>query len=133
VNDMNPANPVVNAKTSLKSKKFLSRIYLNSIYKKLSRSTAKATRRYQKYLGQKLDGRVGKVLPQYEGPTYVNSSFYATAGVPIVLYADSVYQQKFVFNGKNVFVHHMADAYQYLLNQHYPVVTAEPVAGASNK
>jgi hypothetical protein len=133
VNDMNPANPVVNAKTSLKSQKLLARIYLNSIYNKLSRSTAKATRRYQKYLGQKLDGRVGKVLPQYEGPTYVNSSFYATAGVPIVLYADSSYQQKFVFNGKNVFVHHMAEPYQYLLKQHYPELSTAAVAGTNNK
>jgi hypothetical protein len=41
------------------------------------------------------------------------------AGQTIVLMPDSLYHEKFVDNGKNVFLHHMGDPYLYLLKRQY--------------
>ena len=78
-------------------------------------------KRYRKYLGDMLYKQVKKSLPQFEKPSFVYSSNYMTAGVPIILPADSAYHAKFVFNGKDVFVHHSLKSYEYLVNQYYSV------------
>jgi hypothetical protein len=41
------------------------------------------------------------------------------SGVPIVLQADSAYNAKFKFDGKNVFLHHTFEPYFYLTELHY--------------
>lgn len=119
VNDFNSANPFVNAKKSIKQQKFLTRIYLNSVYNKLNGSTTKAMKTFRKQLGKKLFKVVKKNLPQYKEPQYVYSQNYTPAGVAIVLMADNDYKSKFVFDGKNVFVHHLLKPYVDLLDKQY--------------
>ena len=121
LNDMNPENPLANVDAALEKQNFFVRLYLKSIYKKMYKSTAKAMRTYKKYLGEKLDGRIKPTLPQYKPPEYAPSSLYATAGTPIILYADSAYYTRFPYDGKNVFIHHMSEPYKYLLKQYYGV------------
>jgi Lipase (class 3) len=121
IQDYNEVNPLADAKGIIKKQKFLIRTYMNSIYKKLDGSSSKASRKFEKYLGEKLFKLVEKPLPGYVKPTLAGTMNYSTAGTPIVLLADTAYLNKFTFDGKNYFVHHMLDPYMYLLNQHYPI------------
>lgn len=119
--DYNAVNPFTDAKATIKKQKFFVRLYMNSVYKKLDGSSAKAARKFRKYLGEKMYTLASKSLPGYEKPTLNFSMNYATAGTPIVLPTDTAYHQQFTFDGKNVFVHHMYKPYIHLLDQHYPV------------
>jgi Lipase (class 3) len=119
--DFNEANPLKDAKQTLKKQKFFVRLYLNHIYNKMDNASTKTMKRYRKYLGNTLAKIVKKSLPQFQKPAFVYSSNYMTAGTPIILYADTAYLQKFVFTGKNYFIHHMYQPYMYLLRQYYKV------------
>jgi hypothetical protein len=116
--DYNAVNPFTDAKATIKKQKFFVRLYMNSVYKKLDGSSAKAARKFRKYLGEKMYTLASKSLPGYEKPTLNFSMNYATAGTPIVLPTDTAYHQQFTFDGKNVFVHHMYKPYIHLLDQH---------------
>jgi hypothetical protein len=118
--DFNAANPFINARSTIRKQKIPVRWYLNSVYRKLDNSSAKAARRFQKYLGNKMYRLTKKPLPGYEKPVLHFSMSYATAGSPVILAPDAAYQQQFAFNGQNVFVHHMYAPYRYLLDLHYP-------------
>jgi hypothetical protein len=119
VPDMKYPNPLADAKTSIRKQKFLVRLVLNSMYGKMKRSSERTMKRYRKYLGSFLFKQVHKTLPQLRQPDFVYSSNYMTAGTPVILPADSAYYRRFVFTGKNVFVHHNLDAYLYLLRKYY--------------
>lgn len=119
VNDFNKTNPFTDAKKSISKQKFLARVYLNQVYNKLNRSSEKAMKTFKKQMGKNLFKMVKKNLPQYQQPQYVNSQNYMPAGVPIILMADEGYHQKFVFDGKNVFLHHLLSPYVYLLDKQY--------------
>lgn len=119
--DFNAVNPFTDAKATIKKQKFFVRLYMNNVYKKLDGSSAKAARKFRKYLGEKMYSLASKSLPGYEKPTLNFSMNYATAGTPIVLPTDTAYHQQFTFDGKNVFVHHMYKPYIHLLDQYYPV------------
>lgn len=119
--DYNQVNPFTDAKATIKKQKFLVRLYMNNVYKKLDGSSAKAGRKFRKYLGEKMFTLSSKSLPGFEKPTLHYSMNYATAGTPVVLPTDSSYHTQFPFDGKNVFVHHMYQPYIYLLDQYYPV------------
>lgn len=119
IGDMKYPNPLADAKTTIRKQKFLVRLVLNSMYNKMNRRSRKTMRTYRQYLGHTLFKRVKPVLPQLREPSFVYSSHYMTAGVPVVLPADSNYYQQFVFDGKNVFVHHSLKAYVFLLQQYY--------------
>lgn len=119
VNDFNNTNPFTGAKESIRKQKLITRIYLNSVYNKLNCSSTKAMKTFRKQLGKKLFKMVKKNLPQYKEPHYVYSQNYMPAGVPVVLMADADYKSKFVFDGKNVFVHHLLKPYVDLLDKHY--------------
>jgi hypothetical protein len=120
MNDMNTVNPLKDAKSVIKKQSFFVRLYLNHIYHKMANGSATAMKRYRKYLGKTLYKQVRKSLPDLKEPDFAHSSNYMTAGTPIILMADSAYRSKFIFDGKNYFVHHSLKAYQFLLNQCYP-------------
>jgi pimeloyl-ACP methyl ester carboxylesterase len=119
VADMKYPNPLADAKTTIRKQKFLVRLALNCMYGKMKKSSEKTMKHYRKYLGSFLFKQVHKALPQLRQPDFVFSSNYMTAGTPVILPADSAYYRKFVFTGKNVFVHHNLDAYLYLLRKYY--------------
>lgn len=117
--DMKTPNPLADAKTTIRKQKFLVRLALNSMYGKMKKTSEKTMKRYRKYLGSFLFKQVHKTLPQLHQPDFVYSSNYMTAGVPVILPADSAYYNRFRYNGKNVFIHHGMDAYLYLLRKYY--------------
>jgi hypothetical protein len=119
LDDFNQLNPFADIRPALKKQGALQRYYLTSVYKKMDRRTRKAADTFQKYLGDLVDKQVHKTLPQFEKPRFANSNNYTVAGQTIVLMPDSLYHEKFVDNGKNVFLHHMGDPYLYLLKRQY--------------
>lgn len=119
LDDFNQLNPFVDIRPALKKQGALQRYYLTSVYKKMDRRTRKAADTFQKYLGDLVDKQVHKTLPQFQKPRFANSNNYTVAGQTIVLMPDSLYHEKFVDNGKNVFLHHMGDPYLYLLKRQY--------------
>jgi hypothetical protein len=120
IQDYNEVNPLANAKSTIKKQKFMVRVYMNSIYKKLDGSSSKASNKFEKYLGEKLYKLAEKPLPGYGKPALAGTMNYSTSGTPIILFADAAYNTKFPFDGKNYFVHHMLQAYAYLLDQYFP-------------
>ena len=118
-NDWNEANPLSNVESVLGKQKWFVRWYLNTVINKMSRSTRKAMERYQKYLGVKVSGLVKKSLRQFEKPGYANSMNYMTTGTPVILMANDAYKAKYVFTGKNIFVHHLLGPYRFLVNAWY--------------
>ncbi|MES2777722.1 MAG: lipase family protein [Bacteroidota bacterium] len=118
--DWNQANPFINLENLTGEQKWIVKWYLNSVVNKMDRSTRKAMERYQKYLGKKIGGMVKKSLKEYSYPQYANSMNYMTTGTPVILMANGAYKAKYVFNGKNIFVHHLLGPYRFLVNTHYP-------------
>ncbi|WP_416440813.1 lipase family protein [Phnomibacter sp. MR] len=125
IKDYNTVNPLSNAKSAIRKQKFVVRLFLNSVYGKLTRSSNKASRQFEKYLGKKLYKIAAKPLPGFAAPTLAGTMNYATAGSPVILAANDAYRSKFVFDGKNYFVHHMLAPYLFLLDAYYPLPTAK--------
>lgn len=119
VKDFNEINPFTNIKPVLQKQKGLVRWYLKGAFNKMDKSTVKAAKKFKKYLGDDMYKMVKKTLPQFVKPTYTESNNYTVAGNAIVLQADSAYYQKFVFDGKNVFINHMLEPYYYLTEKYY--------------
>ncbi|RFM30210.1 lipase family protein [Deminuibacter soli] len=119
LDDYRLPNPFSNPKPTIRKQKFLVRLALNHIYNKMKNGSATAMKRYRKYLGSMIYKQVKKAQPQLQEPEYRYSVNYSTAGVPIILPADSAYHKNFVFNGRNVFIHHGYNAYQYLLKEYF--------------
>jgi hypothetical protein len=118
--DFNEVNPFKNVKPALKQQKLLVRMYLQNVYKKLDRKSAKTARHFRKYMGEKLYKQVAKSLPGFQKPALHASQNYSTAGIPIVLTPNEAYNSRFVADEKNVFVHHLYQPYLFLLNLHFP-------------
>lgn len=120
LDDYNTVNPFSNIKPALKKQKWMVRWYLNGVYNKLDKGSAKANKRFSKYLGRKLYPQVKKFLPQLREPQYASSLNYMRAGTPIVLQADSLYHQAFDKPRDQVFQHHGYEQYMWLVNKIYP-------------
>lgn len=118
-NDFNTPNPFVNVKGALRKQNFFVRLVVNSMYNRLDRSAKRASRRMQKLLGKQLAGRVRNVLPGYTPPSFVDSHNYMPAGTPVILRPDAAYDSKHVFDGKNIFIHHMYAPYRDLIKTIY--------------
>lgn len=117
--DFNEANPFVNVGTGFKKLPFLARLYLNHAFNSMSRSSRRSQKRFRKYLGKTVFKQVKKFLPQLKEPTYAPGSNYMRAGSPIILMPDELYNKQYVFDGKNVFIHHMPLVYYSLAQRLY--------------
>ena len=115
LNDYNTGSPFSNIQAILGQQKPIARWYLNGVFKKMDRSTKKAQRRLDKYLGQKMYKVVKKVLPQFKQPAYANTSAYTRAGVPIVLIPDEAYWKVFPNDPSKTFQHHLMEPYRLLV------------------
>ena len=119
LDDFNAINPFTNIKPTLKKQKMLARWYLNGVYNKLDKGSAKANKRFTKYLGKKLYPQVKKYLPQLREPVYATSMNYMRAGIPIVLITDSSYHAKFNKPADQLFQHHFFEPYEWLVRNIY--------------
>lgn len=117
--DFNAVNPFSNIEPVLKKQKTLVRWYMGNAYHKMDKSTLKAAKKFQKYLGEDTYKMAKKTLPQLKKPTYSVSNNYSVAGNAVVLLADSVYHQRFTAEKKNVFQHHSFTSYYYLTERYY--------------
>lgn len=114
LSDLNETSPFTNKKQVLKNQRMISRIYMGSAYKKITRPLNKSVKRLQKYLGKKAYKFVVKSLPEFENPEYAKTNYYVRTGNTIILYPDSTYNEIFSKNPKHNFVHHMLKPYFYL-------------------
>ncbi|MBS0032206.1 lipase family protein [Chitinophaga sp. 22321] len=121
--DFNEVSPFAHIKSSLRDQKWAIRWVLSYMYGRLDRPTKKSARRMQRMLGKFAYKRVRKVLPGYQQPDFVASHNYTPAGTPVVLYPVKGYDEKFPFDGKNVFAHHMLEPYRWELEQIYHIDT----------
>jgi hypothetical protein len=122
ISDLNPLNPFANIKTSLRKQRPLIRFYAGLVYNKLNRTTRKAQRRYQKYLGQKVGKQVKKALPSMQRQDFANTMNYMRAGTPVILLPDSAYYEQFpndVTKKAGIWSHHTYSAYEALIRKNY--------------
>ena len=120
--DLNTLNPFSDVKKSLRSQKYIIRVYANTVFNRLSKATAKAAKRYNNYLGKKTGKEVRKKLTQLDHGSFSAGLNYMPAGIRIVLMPDAEYYQQFPNDPKGklgVWVHHSFDAYQYLLKKQF--------------
>lgn len=117
--DFTAVNPFTDVKKRTRKQALLARLVINHLYGRLDGSTRRASRRMQRVLGKLAYKRVRKVVPGYAMPGFVNSHNYTPAGTPVILAPAPGYDEKFPFDGKDIFVHHKFRPYVYLLKQHY--------------
>jgi Lipase (class 3) len=117
--DLNHTNPFPNLKKGIKKQKLVVRWYGSYVYGRMDRATRKARKRYQHYLGKVLYTQVRKYMKEYQQPRYAGCMNYATAGTPVILQPDADYYRLFPDTASNVFAHHLAEAYYYLLRKEY--------------
>lgn len=118
LNDFNSTNPFVHLQPMIKKQKFLQRIALRHVFKKLDKPTRKAQKYYEKYLGDMISKQVNKVLPDFVPPAYYSSNHYVRTGATIVLTPDSSYDAIYPDNPKTLFIHHLHKPYLHLLNKY---------------
>jgi Lipase (class 3) len=118
--DFNNGNPFSNISALLGSQKAVVRWYLKSMYNKMDKSTTKAQKRLDKYLGHKVYSQVKKELPQFREPEYARTANYMRAGIPIVLQPDAEYKSTFPDDPKKSFMHHAFKPYEMMIKKYYP-------------
>ena len=121
--DFNPVSPFWDIKDRLKKQRWPLRVALRYMYGRLDRPAKRASRRMQRVLGKLAYKRVKKILPGYQQPGFVNSHNYTPAGTPVILYPVKGYDEKFPFDGKNIFLNHMMEPYRWELEQIYHIDT----------
>jgi len=119
--DFTAVNPFKDVRKRTRKQKLMARLAINYMYGRLNRASRRASRRMQRILGKLAYKQVHKTIPGYTRPDFVNSHHYIPAGSPIILYPGQGYDEKFPYDGKNVFVHHMFPPYVYLLKQQYRI------------
>jgi pimeloyl-ACP methyl ester carboxylesterase len=117
VRDFNTVNPFINIKAMARKQKFPRNLALRHIYRQLDRPTAKADRKYRRYLGHMVARMVQKDLKTYKAPEYVLSNAYTRAGTFVVLQADSAYYSRYPNDPAKIFGHHFFEPYYYLAQQ----------------
>lgn len=121
VSDFNAVNPFGVMSESVSKQPLIAKLYVKHAYKKMAKGNRKAAENFNKYLGKKMHDFVKKSLPQIQDFDYTGSFNYATAGTPVILMPDDEYSAKFIFDGKNIFTHHLFSPYFYLLKKQYNV------------
>ena len=115
--DFNEVNPYTDAKSTIKKQKFGLKIVMRIVYRNLVKPTNRAQRKNQKYLGTKTTKMAKKTLPELKVPPFVTTSNYTRAGNFITLKGDAAYYTLFPLDKDKVFLHHMWDAYLYLMDK----------------
>lgn len=121
IGDLHPTNPFAKRKELMNRRvnNPLIRLYANHAIKDMEGAAQKTNRKYKKYLSKRMSRFIQRSLVQYKSPEIEKSNFYMPAGIPIILQPDSAYEEKFKYDGNNVFLHHMFEPYIYLTELHY--------------
>lgn len=117
VHDFNAVNPVTNASKAIKKQPFSKRIVYLHIYNRMKNGNQSAIKRLVHHLGGNVKKMVKNTLSGLVLPPFVQSMNYTVAGSPIILMPDEEYSKQFIFDDKNIFIHHNYAAYQYLLRK----------------
>ncbi|MBX2889895.1 MAG: hypothetical protein KF734_03145 [Saprospiraceae bacterium] len=118
VNDYNRINPFVNARAVIKKQGFPKNMVLKGAYKRMTKPSLKAQRRYQKYLGKMLSKEVQKTFPEFKAPKYYDSNHYVRTGNMIVLIPDAAYLAQYPDNDPaQLFIHHLPGPYHFLVEK----------------
>lgn len=118
VDDYNNVNPFKNASAMLSKQPFPQNIVMKLVYNNLRKPSYKLRNRYKQYLGEYAYKMVVKHVPAFEKPDFYNSSNYMRAGSPIVLVPDAAYYKLYSDTSSNVFVHHLLEPYNHLMQQY---------------
>jgi hypothetical protein len=121
INDISETSPFKEAKNLFKGVKPLARVIIKSLYNNLTKSGFRYQRKFTKYLGYKAYKFVSKKIKGFEEPQYVQSFEYVPCGSPVILKPTKEYYENYPKGhyGENLFVHHVPDAYMFLLKQEY--------------
>lgn len=111
-------SPFANIKTEIRKQPFLKRIVMSKVYNSLDKPTAKANKKFQKYLGKKLEVFIRKVLPEFESPEYINTNNYVRTGKQIVLYPNEEYFKLFPQVKSNIWINHAFEPYLFLTSSY---------------
>lgn len=117
IDDLPAISPLSFIRESISQQSFFKRLFLNSIYRKITKPPFKTVKAYQKYLGKYVGSKIKDEYKDFEVPKFGASNEYIAAGRRIVLYPDSSYHKQFdaTENPKNFMLHHSMYAYYYLL------------------
>ncbi len=118
--DVNTVSPMRDREKAMEHLGFASKVYLQTVYRKLNRASKKTLKLYNKYLGHTLYKLIKKTHPQYIEPAYKASVNYCITGTPIILVPTEAYKQKFPDNGQNAFLHHSYKSYLFLTQENFP-------------
>lgn len=100
---------------------FFEKVVAGIVQRKIFGSLDDARDELIKLLGGEIYKMVKQKLPGFTEPRYAPTMYFMTCGTPIVLRPDNDYLEKFKSHGgiNGMFVHHMPDAYYYLLDKWY--------------
>lgn len=107
--DLPKESPVPLVEDFIKKQSFFKRIFMRSYYKKMKNPSEKTVSTYQRFLGKEVAKQIKKYLPNFKEPTYSPSNDYVRTGIPIVLYPDAAYYEKFKRKDKDkvdLMLHH---------------------------
>jgi len=122
LSDMNKTSPLNHIDRIFSRQKLFEKIYLKHAFGSMEESTKKASKKFQKYLGNDVFKLIHKTLPQLKEPEYGPSMNYMSAGTPIILQPYPGYREQFADStGRNFFLHHHIKAYYELTRHHYDV------------
>jgi hypothetical protein len=119
--DFNKVNPFSDVDQILKKQKFSQRLLFKHVYNKLDKPTRRASRNFEKYLGEKATGIIQKYLPEFEKPTFAGTMDYARAGNTISLTADAAYLEKYPDDPEKIFMHHFHLPYMELVKRRFEI------------
>jgi hypothetical protein len=115
----NKTNPFSDISPFLKNLKFPARLAGRYVYNKIKRSSRKAEKRMNRFLGPVMFRQARKILPELREPAYAKGTNYMRAGNPVILMPDQDYYEKFPDNREHIFIHHSFNAYYFLLKKDY--------------
>jgi hypothetical protein len=118
VDDFVAVSPFAHVKGTLKKQPFLKRLVLSRFYNSLTKPTHKASKRFQKNLGKRLETFIRKELPEYKSPVYFSSSDYVRTANQIVLYPDETYYDLFPQDAGDIWINHMFEPYLHLTGRY---------------
>lgn len=121
IGDLHSINPLASRKGIMRRRvrNPLVRLYVNHAINDMEEAAKKTNRKYKKYMTKRVGKFIKRTLKDYKDPHIEKSNFYMPAGIPIILQPDSSYDKKFVYDGRNVFLHHMFEPYIYLTEHIY--------------
>lgn len=116
--DFNPTNPLLHIVEITRNDS--AGLPVKAMYSTLDKTSRTTQQEFKKWMGTDVYARIKGYLPGLKEPVYSEGGNYMRAGVPIVLMPDEAYRRKFPDGGGEFFIHHLFDAYYWLLKKDYP-------------